>query len=841
MNLKYCFFSIFIAIAVPVFFNSYIFAAAPALPQANFTSNVQMLPENKGTAEITITLTSTPAADVTISYIVSGTAAGQGIDHDLADGQILIEAGKVSGSVSFNIIDDDLDESDEFIIVEMDILTNAAKGSISVQTITIQDNDTSITPSVSWISSIQQKAESAGSVSVAVMMSRTADYDVTIPYTVSGTAQTGADHDLVDGSILIPAGKDTGIAVFNIIDDSEIEDNETIILTMGEIVNADRGSVTVFTLTILDNDRAAEIPSVSWASAVQQVRENAGIVTITAVLSTLSANDVILPFTITGTASGDGTDHDLTDGEMTIPAASSMGTIVINLTDDALEEGDETIIITMGSPENAVPGAITVQTITIQDNDIIGDPSVSWASSLEQVSEDSETVTITAVLSTSSIKDITIPYTVSGTAAGGEVDHNLADGIITIPAGNVTGTAVFNITDDTTPESNETIIVTMGEPENVKKGSITIFTVTIIDNDIALKPSVSWASAVQQVTEGAGTASITAVLNMAAVDDVLIPYTITGRAEGGGVDHDLSDGEIIIPSGGNNNNIVFNITDDTLHEEDETIIVIMGTPVNADKGSISIHTITIQDNDTAPTPYVSWNAPLQQVPENAEQVKLTAVLSMAAESDVTVPFTIKGSAEPGGVDHDLADGEITIPAGESTGTLLFNLVDDTFYEEDETIIVIMGTPSGADKGSITIHTITILDNETVFVSFTSASQQVREDAGVIEIGIVMTTASGEDVTIPYTLSGTAEGGGTDYELEDGEIIIKAGKTSAKLIFNLIDDEIFEQDETAILTMGTPVNAGHGSITVHTITITEDQGLVSASDGGGGCFIKSLKH
>lgn len=851
MNIKFCpilinqtlinqiLIKILIFALVPVLFVNHGFAADPVVPEANFTSSIQMIPEDQGTATITITLSSTPVADVIISYTVSGSAAGSSTDHDLADGQILIEAGKVSGSVSFTITDDDLDEDDELILVEMDTLTNAEKGSISVQTLTIQDDDTSIIPLVSWVSSIQQKSESADSVSIAVMMSTTADYDIIVPYAVSGTAETGVDHNLVDGEILIPAGDNTGVAVFNIIDDADIEEAETVILTMGEIENAEKGSVTVFTLTIIDNDSAAEIPTVSWASAIQQVTENAGTATITAVLSTSYASDVVLPFTITGTALGDGTDHDLVDGEMTVPAGNSMGTIVINLTDDAVEEGDETIIITMGEPDNATLGAITVHTVTVQDNDVLGDPSVSWASSLEQVSEDAETAVITAVLSTSSINDINIPYTISGTAEAGEVDHSLADGIITILAGNVTGTAAFTITDDTVVESNETIIVTMGEPENVTRGSITIFTITIIDNDIALKPSVSWASSVQQVTEGAGTVTITAALNMAAVDDVLIPYTITGRAEAGGVDHDLADGEILIVSGGNTSNVVFNLIDDSEHEEDETVIVIMGIPVNADKGSISIHTITIQDNDAAPTPYVSWNAPLQQVPENAESVKLTAVLSMAAEIDVTVPFTVKGSAEAGGVDHDLEEGEVAIAAGESSGILEFSLVDDTFYEEDETIIAVMGEITGAEKGSVTIHTITILDNETVFVSFTSASQEVREDAGTIEVNLVMTTESGEDVTIPYTLSGTAEGAGTDYELEDGEIIIKAGHTSAKLSFNLLDDEVFEQDETAILTMGTPVNAGHGSITVHTITITEDQGLVSESDGGGGCFINSL--
>ena len=72
---------------------------------------------------------------------------------------------------------------------------------------------------------------------------------------------------------------------------------------------------------------------------------------------------------MTGGTAGSGTDYSLTAGNLTIPDGATSGTIVIPTIDDATDESDETIIITLSNPTNATLGSTIVHTVVINDND----------------------------------------------------------------------------------------------------------------------------------------------------------------------------------------------------------------------------------------------------------------------------------------------------------------------------------------------------------------------------------------------------------------------------------------------------------------------------------------
>ena len=73
---------------------------------------------------------------------------------------------------------------------------------------------------------------------------------------------------------------------------------------------------------------------------------------------------------MTGTATGSGIDHDLEDGTLTIDAGENTGILTIpNIIDDDLAEDDETIIITLSNPTNAILGDDNIYTHTILAND----------------------------------------------------------------------------------------------------------------------------------------------------------------------------------------------------------------------------------------------------------------------------------------------------------------------------------------------------------------------------------------------------------------------------------------------------------------------------------------
>ncbi len=98
------------------------------------------------------------------------------------------------------------------------------------------------------------------------------------------------------------------------------------------------------------------------------VAEKAGSVAVSVRLAAPSANPVVVPFSLSGTAQRN-TDYTVSGNSITIPAGSTSGTILVRLTNDKLSEADETIVVTLAKPTNANLAGTTIETITIVDDD----------------------------------------------------------------------------------------------------------------------------------------------------------------------------------------------------------------------------------------------------------------------------------------------------------------------------------------------------------------------------------------------------------------------------------------------------------------------------------------
>ena len=113
---------------------------------------------------------------------------------------------------------------------------------------------------------------------------------------------------------------------------------------------------------------------VSFASTGVSVNESVGTVTVNVMIVNPDANptsvDVILNVAGT-TASGAAVDYSFTPSTLTFPASSSTNqTFMVTITDDAMIESAETIMLELTNPTNsAVLGSDSLYTITIIDND----------------------------------------------------------------------------------------------------------------------------------------------------------------------------------------------------------------------------------------------------------------------------------------------------------------------------------------------------------------------------------------------------------------------------------------------------------------------------------------
>jgi hypothetical protein len=339
-------------------------------------------------------------------------------------------------------------------------------------------------------------------------------------------------------------------------------------------------------------------PVVHLTAASQSVLESIGTVTVTVELNTQAEAPVTVPYTVSGTATGEGTDpdHNLGDGSFLISVGSQIGEVSFNVFDDLSVEGDETVIVTLGEPENAVLGEPSQQTITIRDDDAM--PVVRLGQATQEVPESIGVVTVTAELTAATSVPVTVPYTVSGTATGGgtDPDYDLDDdGSFLIPVGSLTNTVTFQVVDDSLYEPGETVVITLGEPSNAILGTPDQQTITILNNDAP--PEIAFSSPTYTVEEGAGSATITVTVTGATVLTATVDYATDDDTATAGDDYIAVSSTLTFTPGITSQAFSVPILDNTLFEPRETAILILSNYSHAVSGDNNPATLTILDDD----------------------------------------------------------------------------------------------------------------------------------------------------------------------------------------------------------------------------------------------------
>ncbi|HUP91651.1 MAG TPA: Calx-beta domain-containing protein [Solimonas sp.] len=605
-------------------------------------------------------------------------------------------------------------------------------------------------PEVRFAESSHTYPESAGAVPVTVLINPAAASDFDIGLVVSGTSGN-TDRVLSSPRTLhVFAGETSATFQVGIADDADTEPSETLIITLVPPGGVELGEPSTFTMTIVDDDNQ---PTVRFTSAAQSAAEASGTATATVQLSFASTGAVTVPYTLSGTSNTG--DRTVTPpSPLTIPAGSTSATISIALNDDNLGEPDETLVITLGAPTGATLGIPAQHTLTIVDDDPV--PSVvSFQTDNSSRPESAGAVNLVVQVTPPSASPITLPFTLGGTASN-PADYTASASPITIPANAATANITVTIVDDTASESAETVIAQLSQPTagNAVLGEPAAHTLTIADDDNAGPPTVSFAQDSQTQSETVGTVNVTVQVSPVSTSDITVPYTQSGTATSPG-DYSAAPNPVVIPAGLASADIVVTVADDAAVETDETAILTLGAPSGggAALGSPSTHTLTIADNDTATgTPQVNFRDAASNAAENAGVQFVTVEVSPPSPNQVTVPFTLSGSATPG-ADYDEPGSPLVIPPAGSA-SITIGLIDDAGAEGNETVVITLGTPSGggATLGSTPVHTMTVVDDETTpapqgtlfaitddyrLLSFSSATPQTVTSVpvtGVIETG-----------------------------------------------------------------------------------------------------------
>ena len=444
-------------------------------------------------ALISVTQSKVTTVDTIISYSVSGTAL-LAADYSALSGAVKISAGDNDADISIVALGDEVVEGNENVIVTLTavtagiaVLSTVVEERTAINTI-IDDDTTTVS-----IVNVVDTQEVGTSGRFRVRLSKKSSVDTLLSYTVSGTATPGTDYTAPSGTLTIPAGDDTATITVTALDDIEIEGNESVVVTLTSVTSglamlgpatADNTAINI----IIDDDMAV----VSIANTTDAIESGTdGLFTVT--LSLKSVSDTVISYAVSGTATP-GTDYTSLPGTLTIPAGDDTATITVSALDDIEIEGNESVVVTLTSVTSGLAMLGPASADNTATNIIIDDDAVVTIENTADTEEAGAAGLVSVRLSKSNSTDVTLSYSVSGTATPG-TDYAVLSGSVTIFAGDDTAIISVNAIDDTEIEGNESVLVTL---TGVISGNAVLDTSisatnTIIDDDAEINAKVARA------------------------------------------------------------------------------------------------------------------------------------------------------------------------------------------------------------------------------------------------------------------------------------------------------------------------------------------------------------
>ncbi|MGB0839836.1 MAG: Calx-beta domain-containing protein, partial [Chitinophagales bacterium] len=222
-------------------------------------ADVTVMEGNTGTTNMTFTVSMAGAiycSNASIDFATSDGTATVGVDYVANNGTLAFAQGETSKTVTVVVNGDALDEnvSENFNFT----LSNPVNGVIGTATAMGIITDDDAAPTISIVNMVSVAENVAGGMaSFTATLSQTSALPVSVFYfTTDSTATAGSDFTATNGTLNIPAGSLTGTINIAILNDTDMESNETFTVTLGNPVNVDLGTTIISTATIVDDESA---------------------------------------------------------------------------------------------------------------------------------------------------------------------------------------------------------------------------------------------------------------------------------------------------------------------------------------------------------------------------------------------------------------------------------------------------------------------------------------------------------------------------------------------------------------------------------------------------------
>ncbi len=459
-------------------------------------TNPANVSESDGIQNINIQLSSAQTYSISVQYTTTNNSALSGSDYVSTSGILVFAPGETSKTVSVNIINDYLYESNEAYLF---LLSNAQNADLSLP---MSIGTTLITPTITnedpYInSSVLNVTENAGVQIFNIVLSNAVSYAVSVHYaTLNGSGISGSDYQSTSGDILFAPGETIKTVSINLLNDYLYEPSEFYYLVLSNAQNANLSLPmtiigTLPTGTILNDDPTINI------IAPPSVTEYGGTQTFIVKLSSPQTYTTQVSYNTVNSSAFAGTDYIGVSGALTFLPGDTIKTISVTILNDYTYESNEIYYMNLSNALNSntsLPMSITLPGAA--GGNIINDDPIIDIIQPPSVAENNGTQIFSLTLTPPQIYPVAVNYATADITAQEGLDYIPASCTITFLPGETNKYISINILDNAVIEGLENYIVQLSGAEIVGLGIPVVMQHTYANGNILDNDTINCTSAV---------------------------------------------------------------------------------------------------------------------------------------------------------------------------------------------------------------------------------------------------------------------------------------------------------------------------------------------------------
>lgn len=675
------------------------------------------------------------------------------------------------------ITDDILIESTEtFAFVLRNPSNNGTIDTDSTLILNLTDNDINV-PHVSFGATTASVSESGVSINVDVNISNpnSNPTSVDIPL-MGGSATLNTDYSYSPTTVTFPANSSTAQTVtITINEDAFVEGNEDFTLMLMNATNsAIIDAADMFTLNIIDNDGL----QLNIYPHAQTAVENTGTVNVPVLLNNLSQNptSVTVKLKPQGTTATFGTDFTFMDTTLTW-AANTSGTmqVPVQIIDDNIYEYSDTVVIVITNPTNGAIILDSTMVIDITDNDPLTDANCSDLFFSEYIKGSSNNKALEIFNPTNHSIELN-DYRIFKSTNGGS------------------STGIFGL-----------------------KGTLASKDVFVVANSSADTIIKMVADSLSGFFNFTGNDAL-ALLHLNDTIDVIGEIGVDPGSAGWSVDTGSTAGNTLIRNyytykGSNNWDI--NSEQWNAHHLDML-------------DSLGFHnTATCGTAPPPPPASINFVSATNTVVEGDTLVEVVVEVqnSTGTNADFAIARDDAASTATQGFSLDYTYGNITTSNGQGTtyDTVYINVKEDLVVENPETVVLrFINVSANAQPGADSVYTLTIIDNDTLTVSFQGALFSYVEADTLVQVRVTINSQHTDTIRVTVMRTSGNATVNVDFAFNDSTVTFLPNDIDTQYVWLTLKDDLLDEiNEQVNFNLVNATGGTHIGVSACTVVIIDN--------------------